>query len=323
LAVSEEHPGAVRFLAILGPTASGKSGLAMAVAERLGGEIVACDSQQVYVGMDIGTAKPTADERRRVPHHGLDLCQPDQTFHAARWADVARAAIHEIAGRDRLPIVVGGTGLYYRALTTGLFEAPAPDPELRARHRATAEQEGVETLRARLEAVDPEAAAAIGPRDFVRISRALEVFEQTGATITSLRRQASAPRDLAPVALLIDPPLDVLRARIAARTRAMLAAGFLDEVRALRAAGHGAGSKPMQALGYQQLAAVLDGTATLEAALAEIDRVTLAYARRQRTWFKRESVAARFAAPPAVERVIPLLAGGAVPQPGQQPEARE
>ncbi|HXJ23693.1 MAG TPA: tRNA (adenosine(37)-N6)-dimethylallyltransferase MiaA [Polyangia bacterium] len=315
---------ASRILAILGPTASGKSGLAMAVAERLGGEIVACDSQQVYVGMDIGTAKPTADERRRVPHHGIDLCQPDEAFHAARWAAVARAAIRDIAGRGRLPIVVGGTGLYYRALTTGLFEAPPPDPELRARHRAVAERDGIEPLRARLEAVDPEAAAAIGPRDFVRISRALEVFEQTGETITSLRRQAVGPCDLAPLGLLIDPPLDVLRARIAERARAMLAAGFLAEVRGLREAGHGASSRPMQALGYQQLAAVLDGTVTLEAALAEIERVTLAYARRQRTWFKREPVAARFASPPPVERVLDLLAGDALPHPGGgPPEARE
>ncbi len=291
-------PDPTRFLAILGPTASGKSALALSVAERAGGEIIACDSQQVYVGMDIGTAKPTADERRRVPHHALDLCRPDESFHAARWAAVARAAIHEVAARGRVPIVVGGTGLYYRALTAGLFEAPPPDPALRARHRELAEREGVEALRARLLAVDPETAAAVGPRDVVRISRALEVHEQTGQTIGALRRQAAAPRDLSPVAVLLDPPLDLLRAQIAARVRAMLAAGFLEEVRRLRAAGYGTGSRPMLALGYQQLSAVLDGTSSLEAAAAEIARVTLAYARRQRTWFKKEPIAARFAAPP-------------------------
>jgi tRNA dimethylallyltransferase len=169
-------------------------------------------------------------------------------------------------------------------------------------------------------AVDPEAAAAIGPNDLVRISRALEVHEQTGQTITSLRRQAAAPRDLTPVALLIDPPLDVLRARIAERVHAMLAAGFLEEVRALRAAGHGAGSRPMQALGYQQLAAVLDGTLALDAAVTEIERVTMAYARRQRTWFKKEPVAARFAAPPPVDRVLGLLEG--VPRPDARNEVR-
>jgi len=161
-----------RFVAVLGPTASGKSALGLALAERVGGEIVACDSQQVYIGMDIGTAKPTADERRRVPHHVLDLVRPDELFHAARWAAVARAAIADIAARGRLPIVVGGTGLYYRALVTGLFEAPPPDDGIRARHRAQAATDGVEALHARLAAVDPDAAAAIRVRDLVRISRA-------------------------------------------------------------------------------------------------------------------------------------------------------
>ncbi|HVT07288.1 MAG TPA: tRNA (adenosine(37)-N6)-dimethylallyltransferase MiaA [Polyangia bacterium] len=313
----------VRFLALLGPTASGKSALALAVAEKTAAEIVACDSQQVYVGMDIGTAKPTPDERRRVPHHGLDLCPPDQAFHAARWAAVARAAIHDIAARGRLPIVVGGTGLYYRALTAGLFEAPPPDPALRDRHRALAESEGIEALRARLVAVDPESAAAIGARDLVRISRALEVYEQTGQTIGALRREAAAPRDLDPVAVLLDPPLDVLRARIAARVRAMLAAGFLDEVRGLRQAGYGAGSRPMQALGYQQLAAVLDGTTTTDAAAGEIARVTLAYARRQRTWFKKERIAARFTEPPPADVVLELLAAAPQAAPAGASEARE
>lgn len=301
---------ATRFLAILGPTASGKSALALSLAERAGGEIIACDSQQVYVGMDVGTAKPTPDERRRVPHHALDLCRPDETFHAARWAVAARAALADVSARGRLPIVVGGTGLYYRALTAGLFEAPPPDPALRARHRELADREGLEALRARLLEVDPESAAAIGPRDFVRISRALEVHEQTGQTIGALRRQAAPPGDLAPLAVLLDPPLDVLRARIEARVREMLAAGFLDEVRRLRAAGYGTGSRPMLALGYQQLAAVLDGARTLDDATLEIARATLAYARRQRTWFKKETIAARFAEPPPADAVLSLWAAG-------------
>ncbi|HXT96562.1 MAG TPA: tRNA (adenosine(37)-N6)-dimethylallyltransferase MiaA [Polyangia bacterium] len=304
---------AIRLVAVLGPTASGKSALALALAERLGGEIVACDSQQVYIGMDIGTAKPTREERRRVPHHGLDLVPPDEPFHAARWATLARAAVKSIAARGRLPIVVGGTGLYYRALTTGLFEAPPADPARRARHREIYEREGNEPLRARLAEVDPEAAAAIQPRDFVRTSRALEVYEQTGIAITTLRRRAERPRDLAPVALVLDPTQEELRARIEARFGAMLAAGLLDEVRALRAAGYGAGLKPMQALGYQQLGAVLDGTATLAAATAETIGATVAYARRQRTWFKREAAAARFAAAPSLEAALGVLAGDAAP----------
>jgi tRNA dimethylallyltransferase len=305
--------GAIRMLAVLGPTASGKSALGLALAERLDGEIVACDSQQVYRGMDIGTAKPTREERRRVPHHGLDLCAPDESFHAARWAALARAAITDIAARGRLPIVVGGTGLYYRALVAGLFEAPPSDPELRARHREIYERDGNEPLRARLLEVDPEAAAGIGPRDFIRTSRALEVYEQTGVPITTLRRQAAAPRDLAPLTLVLDPPLAELKVRIEARVAEMVAAGFLDEVRALRAAGYGPELKSMQALGYRQLGAVLEGAATLAEAEAETARATLAYARRQRTWFKKEPSAARLPAAPPLGAVLAVVGGGPAP----------
>jgi tRNA dimethylallyltransferase len=293
-----------RFVAVLGPTASGKSALGLALAERAGGEIIACDSQQVYVGMDIGTAKPTAEERRRVPHHALDLVRPDESFHAARWAAVARAAIADIVARGRLPIVVGGTGLYYRALVTGLFEAPPPDEGIRARHRAEAASDGVESLHARLAAVDPEAAAAIRARDLVRISRALEIYEQTGEPITTLRRRAAAPADLAPIVLLFDPPLATLRARITARVDQMIAAGFLDEVRALRAAGYGPALKPLQALGYRQLGAVLDGTASLADAVAETIQATCAYARRQRTWFRKQDAARRFEGEPRLEDAL-------------------
>jgi tRNA dimethylallyltransferase len=310
----------VRFVAVLGPTASGKSALGLALAERLGGEIVACDSQQVYVGMDIGTDKPTREDRRRVPHHALDLCHPDQPFHAARWAALARTAIQGIAGRGRLPIVVGGTGLYYRALTAGLFEAPPPDPALRARHRELTDREGIEALRARLMAVDPEAAAAIAARDFVRLSRALEIFEQTGVPITTLRRQATPPRDLAPTVLLLDPPLAASRARIAARVGAMMAAGFLDEVRTLHAAGYGPTLRPLQALGYQQMGAVLAGRLSLAAAGEETVRATAAYARRQRTWFRKEPAAARFTEPPTAEAALAILAIAGVG--GDQDRAR-
>jgi tRNA dimethylallyltransferase len=309
---------AIKIVAVLGPTASGKSALALALAERLGGEIVACDSQQVYIGMDVGTAKASRQERRRVPHHGLDLCHPDETFHAARWAALARAACKSIAGRGRLPIVVGGTGLYYRALTAGLFEAPPPDPALRARHREIYEREGNEPLRARLLQVDPEAAAGIAARDFVRTSRALEVYEQTGIAISTLRRQAARPRDLLPTALVLEPSPDLLRGRIEARLAAMLAAGFLDEVRALRTAGYGAGLKPMQALGYKQLGEALDGTVTLAEATVETARATLGYARRQRTWFKKEPAAARFATVPTVEAALEVIAGGDRPEEPRQ-----
>ncbi len=301
-----EHP--VRFVAVLGPTASGKSALGLALAERLDGEIVTCDSQQVYIGMDIGTAKPTREERRQIPHHALDVCHPDEPFHAARWAALARAAIKSIDARGRLPIVVGGTGLYYRALTTGLFEAPPPDPAIRARHRALAASDGVEALRVRLLEVDPDAAAGIAPNDLVRLSRALEVYEQTGVAITTLRRRAAPPQGLRPTVLMLDPPVADLAGRIAARIDRMLAAGFLDEVRSLHAAGYGPALRPLEALGYKQLGAVLAGASSLADAVADTVRATIAYARRQRTWFKKERAAARFAAAPPVAIALDAVA---------------
>jgi tRNA dimethylallyltransferase len=306
--VPDRASGGVRFVAVLGPTAAGKSGLALALSERLGGEIVACDSQQVYIGMNIGTGKPTDDERRRVPHHALDLCRPDQPFDAARWAQAARAAIDDIVSRGRLPVVVGGTGLYYRALTRGLFDAPPPDPAIRARHREIADREGIGALRARLAEVDPEAAAAIAANDLVRTSRALEIFEQTGVAITALRRQAARPPDLRPLAIVLDPPMAELRARIATRVHAMIAAGFVDEVRGLHAAGYGPAATPLQALGYKQLGDFLRGTASLPDAIAETVRATIAYARRQRTWFKAEVAVARFCETPTLGRAIAAVA---------------
>jgi tRNA dimethylallyltransferase len=296
------------FVAVLGPTASGKSALAMALAQRVDGEIVACDSQQVYIGMDVGTGKPTRADRRLVPHHLLDLVHPDEVFHAARWAALARVAIARIAARGRLPIVVGGTGLYYRALTVGLFEAPPPDEEIRERHRALAERLGTETLHDRLAAVDPIAAAAIGRHDLIRISRGLEVFEQTGTPISTLRRQAATPAgDLQARAIVLDPPLPQLRARIERRVGEMMAGGFLDEVRALRAAGYSPSLRPLQALGYQQLGAHLDGACSLEQAVSDLVSATAAYARRQRTWFRKEASVARLedaAAPIGIDELL-------------------
>lgn len=302
----------IPFVAVLGPTAAGKSALGLTLAQRLDGEIVACDSLQIYRGMDVGTGKPTREEQRQVPHHLLDLANPDQPFHAARWAALAGVAIADIAARGRLPIVVGGTGLYYRALTVGLFDAPAPDEAIRQRHRALAAELGIEALHAQLAAIDPATAAAISPRDLVRISRALEVHEQTGATVTTLkerqRRAADRPWQWRPYAIVLDPPLADLRQRIGERVAGMMAAGFLDEVRALRAAGCGAACKPMQALGYRQLGEHLDGAGTLAEAVSATVAATVAYARRQRTWFRKEAAAARLAVEPAVGDLVTAIA---------------
>ncbi len=284
-------------VAVLGPTASGKSALALALATRLDGEILCCDSMQVYRGMDVGTGKPTPAERGAVPHHLLDLVTPAEAFSAAAWAAQARLAIADVTSRGRLPIVVGGTGLYFRALARGLFEAPPSDSDIRARHQAEARATGVPALHRRLQEVDPEAAGAILPGDLVRTSRALEVFEQTGVPISELRRRAAPGRPLRIYAIIFDFPLDDLRARISGRVDAMMADGFLDEVRALRAAGFG-GSRPLQGLGYRQLGLHLEGALALAAAVAQTKKVTLAYARRQRTWFRKEEARLRAAAPP-------------------------
>jgi tRNA dimethylallyltransferase len=298
----------IPFVAVLGPTAAGKSALGLELAQRLDGEIVACDSLQIYLGMDIGTGKPTREERQLRPHHLLDLVRPDEPFHAARWAALAAAEIARIAARGRLPIIVGGTGLYYRALTVGLFDAPPPDESIRVRHRALAAQGGVELLHAQLVEIDPATAAAISPRDLVRISRALEVHEQTGVTVSALKERQRRPPRWRPYAIVLDPPLDELRRRIAARVAGMMAAGFLDEVRALRAAGYGASARPMQALGYRQLGQHLDGTCALDEAVSATVAATAAYARRQRTWFRKEAAAARLPAEPAVAELVTAIA---------------
>jgi len=305
----EESPRFPPAVAILGPTASGKSALALELAERLGGEILCCDSMQVYRGMDIGTAKATPAERAAVPHHLLDLVSPGEQFHAAAWAEAASALIKEAERRERLPIIVGGTGLYYRALVRGLFEAPRPDPAIRARHQDEAARLGVPALHEQLRLVDPEAAAKILPGDLVRISRALEVYEQTGVTISDLRRrQPVAPAPVRIFSVLLEFDMDCLRSRIAARVDRMMSAGFLDEVRALRAAGH-ASARSMQALGYKQLGLHLDGASTLEEAVADIKSATAAYARRQRTWFRREEINLRSYQPLVPSALARLIRG--------------
>jgi tRNA dimethylallyltransferase len=286
-------------VAILGPTASGKSQLGLSLAERLSGEIVCCDSMQVYRGMDIGTGKPTTEEQRQCPHHLLDLVDPSEPFHAATWARQARQVIEQIQGRGRLPIIVGGTGLYFRALRGGLFEAPPSDQGIRDRHKAEADALGIPALHERLQGIDPEAAARILPGDLVRISRALEVFEQTGVPISELRKRASeAPLPWPMFVIILDYPLPELRLRIHKRVDEMMAAGFLKEVEALRTAGFGS-TRALAALGYKQLGSHLDGGLTLDQAVLETKTATCAYARRQRTWFRREPADLRAAEPPS------------------------
>ena len=297
------------LVAVLGPTASGKSALGLALAERLGGEIISCDSMQVYRGMDIGTGKATADERAAIPHHLLDLVDPGEPFHAAAWARLARQAISEVSARGRLPIVVGGTGLYFGALVQGLFEAPAADPAIRARHAQEAAELGVPALHQRLSDVDPALAARVLPNDLLRISRGLEVHEQTGVALSELQRQARAEAvTVRPYAVLLEPPMPELRARIEGRVEQMMAAGFLEEVRRLHAAGF-AGARALGAIGYRQLGQHLAAELPLAEAVAAIKSATVAYARRQRTWFRKVERNVALSAAPRVGELHASIAG--------------
>lgn len=272
---------------LLGPTACGKSALAMALAREFALELVSIDSAQVYRGMDIGTAKPTAAERAAVPHHLLDLRDPAEPYSAADFVRDATAAIAVIRARGRLPLVVGGTMLYARALRQGLSDLPSADPAVRARLDAQAQADGWPALHARLAAVDPASAARITPNDRQRIQRALEVWETTGVPLSQLQNAPRKPAlALATLALL---PADraPLRARIAQRFDAMLAAGFVDEVRRLVDRGDLHADLPsMRAVGYRQACAYLHGHGDLAAMRTAAIHATAQLAKRQITWLR-------------------------------------
>jgi tRNA dimethylallyltransferase len=275
-------------VAIVGPTASGKSALALAVAGEGRGEIVSCDSLQVYRGLDVGSAKATAAERRAVAHHVVDVVDADQDFSAADYARLARAAIDDITARGRLPVVAGGTGLYLRALRRGLFAGPARDPDLRRRLEAIGERRGDVRLHRLLARVDPEAAARIEVNDRVRVIRALEVYRASGRTLTAHHREdAPAPDPYRWLLVGIEPPRDVLRAAVEARTRAMLEGGLIDEVRALLGRFDG-DLRPLRAIGYRQAVAVVRGAQTASQAQRDIVKETMRYAKRQMTWFRHQ-----------------------------------
>jgi tRNA dimethylallyltransferase len=280
------------LLCVVGPTASGKSALAMRLASQLGGEILSADSMQIYRGFDVGTGKPSADERAAVPHHLIDVAEPLEAWDAARWADEAVRLIGEIRARGRVPIVCGGTFLWVRALIYGLAEAPRGDEELRARHRAWAERDGRPALYAKLLEVDPKTAARLAPNDFVRVSRALEVFELTGKPMSEVQA-AHGFREPRYRARLIGVARERAEqdALIATRVRAMLEAGWVKEVEQLQAAGFGE-ARVMASVGYRQIAeALAAGTVADEGALAEgIVRATRVFARRQRTWLRDQPV---------------------------------
>jgi len=278
------------LVAIVGPTASGKSALALSLARERSGEIVSCDSLQVYRGLDVGSAKASPSERAGVPHHMLDVVEPDQPFSAAEYARLARVALRDIAARGRLCIVAGGTGLYLRALLQGLFEGPSRDEALRRRLEALGERFGDARLHRLLAGVDAEAAARIRPRDRVRVVRALEVFWSTGRPISRQQREGARPlTGFRSLVVGLDPDREALRAAVAARTRRMLQEGLLDEVRGLLDRGFAPELRPLRAIGYRQAVAVLQGRLAMAEAEASIVTDTLRFAKRQRTWFRHQA----------------------------------
>ncbi|HUQ26163.1 MAG TPA: tRNA (adenosine(37)-N6)-dimethylallyltransferase MiaA [Burkholderiales bacterium] len=272
---------------LLGPTASGKSRLALELAEKVPLEIVAMDSAQVYRGMDIGTAKPSAADQARVPHHLIDLIDPQEAYSAGRWRDEAVRVATGILEKNRIPLLVGGTMLYYRVLTSGLAAMPSADPELRAELDLSAARRGWPSLHADLAKVDPEAAQRIQPNDAQRIQRALEVWKLTGEPLSKiqLRKDAPLPFALKPFALV--PERAELHARIAERFAAMLAAGLIDEVRSLktRFALH-PGLPSMRAVGYRQVWEFLEGRFGEDELRSRGIAATRQLAKRQLTWLR-------------------------------------
>ena len=294
------------LVAIVGPTASGKSALALRLALEHGGEIVSCDSLQVYRGLDVGSAKASLAERRAVPHHLLDVVEPDEPFSAADYARLARDAVAVLRARGVLPIVAGGTGLYLRALLHGLFEGPARDEPLRERLVALARRFGDARLHRLLARVDPLSAARIPPRDRVRVVRALEVFRATGRPIGALQQEGAAPLEGFRVGVFgLHPGREALREAVTARTRAMLEGGLVDEVRRLVGRGLAPSLRPLQAIGYRQALAVLRGDLAAAAAEREIVAETMRFAKRQMTWFRHQQPGVRwFDDPAAAQREI-------------------
>jgi len=276
------------IVVILGPTGVGKSALALALAERFDGEIVNADALQVYRGLDIGTAKPSRAERARVPHHLVDVLEPHQPFSAGAFARLARAALEDIDERGAQAFLVGGSGLYLRALLDGLHDMPPVADEIRRTLRKSLDEEGLPALREELEAVDPEAARRIEAADTQRTLRALEVARATGRPLTHwLRRRAA--QGLSQRALRIGLTLQrsILYDQIAVRVRRMMEAGWPAEVERLLAEGVSPSSPAFQAIGYRQLVGYLKGTSSLDQAIEEIERATRRYAKRQMTWFRR------------------------------------
>jgi tRNA dimethylallyltransferase len=283
-------PRKIPLLVICGPTASGKTRLALELAATLPIEIISADSRQIYRGMDIGTAKATPEERAGVPHHLLDVVAPDQSFSAADFMRLGRAAVAAIHQRGKLAVVVGGTGLYLDALTRGLVAAPGEDPRLRQELAEAEARQGEGTLHQRLQGVDPEAARRLKPRDLQRIIRALEVFALTGETLSALQdRHAFADGPYEVVSIGLEVERSLLYRRIDARATTMFASRLLEEAQSLLDQGFSRELKALRTIGYREAIGYLGGENSLAVALDHTQQESRRYAKRQMTWFRKNN----------------------------------
>jgi len=278
----------LKIVIISGPTATGKTATAISVAKAFGAEIINADSMQVYRHLDIGTAKPTREEQQKVPHHLLDVVEPDELYHAGRYETDADAVITELQSRRKLPLIVGGTGLYIKSLLYSLCDLPEIQPEIRQQVQNEFKEGGVESLYQHLKKLDPLVADRLAPRDQARIFRALEVYLATGSSINYFQEQHRfSQAKYSFLYLYLACERKILRQRIDDRVRQMMERGFLDEVRSLLDKGFSPKLKPLKSIGYRQLILHLQGMLSLDEALRLIARDTRRYAKRQNTWFSR------------------------------------
>jgi tRNA dimethylallyltransferase len=283
------HTSELPLVAVVGPTASGKSALGVWLAERFGGEVLACDSTQLYRGFDVGTAKPGVSERRGIPHHLLDVLMPTEAATAGGYRQMALAVLEDLRSRARLPVLTVGTGLYLRALLDGLAEVPQRSEELRERLRASADEHGAGYLHRLLKRLDPEASGKIAAADEQKVIRAIEVCVLARRPVSEVHRTARTPlAGWRAMKVGLMPPRDALYERIQVRTDAMLSHGWMEEVRGLMGSGLPQNAKPFDFIGYRELREVLHGEKKLEKARVAIQQATRRYSKRQLTWFRKD-----------------------------------
>jgi len=277
------------LLALVGPTGAGKTTVGIVLAKRLGTEIISVDSRQVYRGFDIGTAKPVPEERKEVVHHLIDIASPWERFSAADFVRAATPVIERLHSQGKLPVLVGGTGLYFRALIDGIFPAPPADLNLRRQMLSEEAEKGAGWLFSQLREKDPAAAARIHPNDLVRIVRALEIYRTTGSPISKLQNWSSAPQNFRVLWAGIERPRKELYTRAEQRIDRMISAGFPGEVKKLMSQGFSKKSPAMLGLGYSRMVDFIDGKCTMEEAVRKFKQDTRHYIKRQMTWFKNDA----------------------------------